>query len=221
MAFLEDKDKKFVEKTLSKLVKKVNILFFTKVIDCEYCSDTHQLLNEITNAGKGNINLEIYDLNTDKEKAEEYKIDKTPAIVLMTEKDHGIRYYGIPSGYEFSSLLEDIQRVAKEESGLSDATKEQLKKIDKPVHLQVFVTPTCPHCPKAVTIAHQFAMENVNIIADMVEASEFQELSAKYRVQGVPRTVIGDEQQSYVEGSVPEHILIDSVLEGYNKIYNL
>ena len=94
-----------------------------------------------------------------------------------------------------------------------------MKIIDKPVHLQVFVTPTCPHCPKAVTIAHQFAMENKNIIADMVDASEFHELASKYRVQGVPRTVIGDDQASFAEGAFPENMLLEKVMEGYSKIY--
>ncbi len=70
-------------------------------------------------------------------------------------KDYGIRYYGIPSGYEFSSLIEDIKLIASGESGLSAQTKQWVADLQDPVHLQVFVTPTCPYCPQAVILAHE------------------------------------------------------------------
>ncbi len=216
MAFLSGKDKEYVEDIFKKLKQKVNILFFTTEIDCEYCPETHKLLKELVEVGHDNINLEVYNMITDKEKAEEYKIDKSPAIVIMGEKDYGIRYYGIPAGYEFSSILEDIQMVAKGQTTLSDKTREELKKIDKPLKLQVFVTPTCPYCPKAVIMAHQLAMESEYITAEMVEATEFPELSSKYNVRGVPRTVIGEDH--FVEGAVPENMFVNAVLEGFAKL---
>jgi alkyl hydroperoxide reductase subunit AhpF len=92
------------------------------------------------------ITLEVYDFVDDKEIAEQYNIDKIPATVVMKggdqAKDYNIRYFGIPSGYEFSSLIEDILMVSAEDSGLSDTTKEYLASLSEPVHLQVFVTPT-------------------------------------------------------------------------------
>jgi alkyl hydroperoxide reductase subunit AhpF len=92
------------------------------------------------------ITLEVYDFVDDKEVAEQYNIDKIPATVVMKggdgAKDYNIRYFGIPSGYEFSSLIEDIMMVSAEDSGLSETTKEYLASLSEPVHLQVFVTPT-------------------------------------------------------------------------------
>jgi glutaredoxin-like protein len=123
-------------------------------------------------------------------------------------------YYGIPSGYEFSSIIEDVMMVSQGESGLSEATKTQVAELTEPVHLQVFVTPTCPYCPRAVRLAHQLALESDLIRADMVEAIEFPHLSVKYQVQGVPRTVINETV--HIEGAVPEPMLMTRFKEAVN-----
>lgn len=79
--------------------------------------------------------------------------------------------------------------------------------------MQVFVTPTCPYCPKAVRLAHKAAIENDNITADMVEATEFPHLSMRYDVRGVPRTVVGENFP--IEGAVPEMEFVEKLVEAY------
>ncbi|MCX8095856.1 MAG: thioredoxin family protein, partial [Caldisericia bacterium] len=106
-------------------------------------------------------------------------------VVMGEEIDYGIRYYGIPAGYEFSSLLESIEMISTGDTQLSQDVIEMVKMIDKPVHIQVFVTPTCPYCPAAVLMGHALALLNKNIKADMVEATEFPQLAYKYNVRGV------------------------------------
>lgn len=142
MPLLRDKDKEDV-KTLfqEKLVNPVRLVNFTQVFECEFCAETRQLMEEVA-ALSDKIELEVYNFAIDKEKAEEYGVDKIPAIAIMGEKDYGIRYYGIPSGFEFSSLIEDIIDVSKGEVELLPATREALAKIPEPLHFQVFVTPT-------------------------------------------------------------------------------
>lgn len=216
MAFLKGKDKEYVENLLKNLPNPVKIVYFTQELNCEYCSDTQQLLNELAELSGDKVKLEMYNFQVDKEKVAEYRVDKVPAIAIVGEKDYGIRYYGIPAGYEFSSLLEDIQTVASGKSGLSEKSIQKIKEIKRPLRLQVFVTPTCPYCPSAVLMAHKIAMENDNITADMVEATEFMELSQKYHVHGVPRTVIGEHH--YIEGAVPEEMFVNNVLQGYLKM---
>lgn len=161
------------------------------------------------------LKLEVYNFVIDKDKVELYGIDKIPAIVILEgDKDFGIRYYGIPSGYEFASLLEDIKMVGTGEVDLNDNLIERVKAIDKDVHLQVYVTPTCPYCPRAVIAAHKFAYLNPKIKADMVEATEFPHLARKYNVMGVPRTVINEND--FIEGAVPEDMLLDKIYENIN-----
>ena len=121
------------------------------------------------------------------------------------------RLYGVPAGYEFSTLIEDILMVSQQQAGLSAQTLNELQKLTQPVNIQVFVTPTCPYCPRAVVLAHQLAMASDLITASMVEANEFPHLSTKYQVYGVPRTVI--EDVIHVEGAVPEALLVEEMMK--------
>jgi len=217
MAFLTEKDKQYIQNLFENLKDDVKLIMFTQEIECQYCRETKQLLEEVA-AISDKITLTIYNFQIDKEIADTYRIDKIPATIIEGKKDYGIRYYGIPSGYEFSSLLEDIVDVSKNESGLSEESRQMLAKVKSPMHLQVFVTPTCPYCPRAVRLAHKLAIENDFITADMVEATEFPHLSVKYSVSGVPRTVIGEDFP--IEGAVPEMTLVEKLLEAYKQSTN-
>ena len=101
--------------------------------------------------------------------------------------------------------------VSAGESGLSAETKEKIKTINKPVHIQVFITPTCPYCPGAVILGHKVAFENDLITADMIEATEFPYLSNKYNVFAVPKIVINEDVQ--FEGALPEPVYVENVLK--------
>lgn len=215
MAFLTEKDQQFVKNLFENIKDDVKLTMFTQELECQYCRETRQILEEVAELSD-KISLSVYNFQTDKEIVEKYKIDKIPATVIEGKKDYGIRYYGIPSGYEFSSLLEDIVDVSTDESGFSQEAKDMLNTIDKPLHLQVFVTPTCPYCPKAVRMANKAAIENKNITSDMVEATEFPHLSMRYDVRGVPRTVIGEDFP--IEGAVPEMAFVEKLVEAYQAI---
>jgi glutaredoxin-like protein len=218
MPFLVGEDSKKVRKILSNIPNKVKIIYFTQELECQFCREIHLLVQEVKEHSNGKIDLEVYNFINDREYVDKYKIDKIPAIAITSEtKDYGIRYYGIPSGYEFSSLLEDIQEVSKGEPSVSEETKKLITKITHPLHLQVFVTPTCPYCPGAVLLAHKLAMLNDNIKADMIEATEFPHLSMRYNVQGVPRTMIGEKDA--IEGALPESNYVKKVMDVYQKLY--
>ena len=217
MALLREEDRTHLIQEFEALQEPVQLLMFTQELECQYCRETRLIAEEVAGLSD-TISVEVYNFVIDKEVAERYNIDKIPAIAILRggdePKDYGIRYYGIPSGYEFSSLIEDIMMISLGESGLSEATKLQLKDLTKPVHIQVFVTPTCPYCPRAVRLAHQLALESDLVRADMVEAIEFPHLSMKYQVQGVPRTVINETV--HIEGAVPEPMLMQRFEEAVN-----
>lgn len=210
MAQLQDKDKEKVKEMFAEMVNPIKLINFTQELECQFCRETRSIIEEVGELSE-KITVELYDFQIDKEKAEQYKIDKIPATVIKGNKDFGIRFFGIPSGYEFSSLLQSIIHVSKEDSGLSENTRKVLKEVTKEVHLQVFITPTCPYCPGAVSLAHNMAMENDLITADMVETTEFPHLSQKYKVMGVPRTVINED--NFVEGALPEDMLLQKILD--------
>jgi predicted DsbA family dithiol-disulfide isomerase len=83
--------------------------------------------------------------------------------------------------------------------------------LKAPIHIQVYVTPTCPYCPRAVVLAHKLALLSENVRADMIEAIEFPHLANKHAVMGVPKSVINETY--YVEGAVPEKSFVDKLLK--------
>ena len=214
MALLNDQIRDQVRNEFDALTGEVKLVLFTQKMECQYCSETRELAEELAGL-TDKIAIEIFDFEDDQEAVETYNIDKIPAMAIVKggdePQDYGIRLYGIPSGYEFSTLLEDILMVSSGDSGLSDQTKTELAELTTPLHLQVFVTPTCPYCPRAVRLAHMMAMESHLVTGDMVEAIEFPHLSNKYNVMGVPRTVINEH--AYLEGAAPEAMLMAKVRE--------
>jgi glutaredoxin-like protein len=183
------------------LVNPVTLTVFTQEIECDYCKEARELIEEI-GLLSDKIKIQVLDFIKDKERAAQYQVDKVPAVVIEGPKKSKVKFYGVPAGYEFNTLIKDIVLVSRGETELTAETKRRLGDIKKPVHVKVFVTPTCPYCPGMVSLAHQFAMENENITADMIEISEFPQLSIKYNVSGVPKTVINESVE--VLGMQPE-----------------
>jgi len=210
MSLIPDEHKEHLKEELNeKLENPVKIVMFTQAVECQFCLQTRQLINEVA-ALNDKIKVEIYDFVADAEKAKQYGIDKVPALIVMGEKDYGIRFYGLPFGYELQTLLEAIINVSRRKTDLSEETKNKLREIKTPVHIQVFVTLTCPYCPIVASIAHKFAIENDLIRADVIDSGEFPHLAQKYAVMGVPKTVI-NEKVDFM-GPVTEEMFVQQVL---------
>ncbi|MEM3697044.1 MAG: thioredoxin family protein [Candidatus Bathyarchaeia archaeon] len=210
MSLIPEEHKEHIKAELQeKMENPVKIVMFTQEVECQFCAQTRQLINELA-ALNDKIRVEIYDFLVDADKAKRYGVDKVPALVIMGEKDYGIRFYGLPYGYEFQTLLESIINVSRGRTDLSEETKNKLKEIKAPVHIQVFVTLTCPYCPMVASTAQKFAIENDLIRADVVDISEFPHLALKYAVMGTPKTVI-NEKVEFV-GAFPEDLFLEHVL---------
>ncbi|HLZ09380.1 MAG TPA: thioredoxin family protein [Chloroflexota bacterium] len=220
MALLQDRERDVLVTHFSRLQAPVRLLVFDEPSGCESCQETHQLVEEIAGLSD-KIETQFVDRVAEPEKATQYGVDKTPAIVLLRggvePRDTGIRFFGIPSGYEFASLVDDIVTVSRDEPELAPETLAWLGTLDRPIHLQVFVTPTCPYCPRAVILAHRLALASNYVRADMVEATEFPEMAQRYRVFGVPRTVINETVA--IEGAVPESRLLDKLKSALTPAY--
>ncbi len=193
-----------------KLVDPVKIVMFTQEIECRYCADTRKLAQELATLSD-KITTEVYDFMADGAKAKEYGIDKIPALAILGKKDYGVRIFGIPYGYELQTLIEAVINVSKGKTDLSDKTKQIIADVKSPVHIQVFVTLTCPHCPTAAAVAHKLAIESNMIKADVIEAGEFPDLAQKYNVIGVPKIIINETVEfvgAFNEDLFAEHVLL-------------
>ena len=210
MPLIGQKEREFLVKEFSeKLVNNVTLFVFSQEVPCIFCKETVDIAMELAQTSP-KIKVEVLDFVRDQTRAKELRIDKIPAIAVIGVKDYGIRFYGIPSGYEFTSLIGAVLDVSRQESGLSEKNKEALKELDRAVHLQVFVTPTCPYCPQTVRLAHRLAIESDMIWSDMVESNEFVTLAQKYAVMSVPKIVINERTE--LSGTVSEDLLVLHIL---------
>ena len=210
MGLIPKEQKQQLKEDFEKNLKgEVRILVFTQETECPFCKQSRELAEEV-GAFSNKIKVEVYDFVKDSEKAKEYQIDKVPAIAVLGKKDYGIRFYGLTYGYEFRPFTESIINVSRGATNLSEETKKKLASIENPVHIQVFVSLTCPYCPLVTSLAHQFAVESDLVRADMVDVSEFPYLGQKYNIMGVPKTVI-NEKTEFV-GAVPEELFVQQVV---------
>lgn len=157
MPLLREADRENLRKELNQLQNPVRLVFFTQALNCEYCGLTKQVLEEVVGLSD-KIELKEYNFVIDRDAVTQYHIARVPAIAVTRlepprllvpgveqqpyERDYGIRYYGVPAGYEFAALIGDILDVSAGESGLTASTKQALQQLTQPLHLQVFTTPT-------------------------------------------------------------------------------
>ena len=143
---LNDDVKKQVSEAFEQLKEPVQIIFFGSKEECELCDDTLKLVEEVA-ALSDLLSVQAFDVHVDAALAENYNVSLTPGLVIAAVGedgpiDYGVRYAGIPSGHEFSSLIQDLLLVSGRDSGLSEQTRKFLAGLKEPVYLQVFVTPT-------------------------------------------------------------------------------
>ena len=197
------------EELTVKLQKPVRLVVFTQEYECPYCAQTRSLVEELASLSD-KIGVEVYDFVADVDKVRGYGVDKVPAVAIVGERDFGLRFYGLPYDYEFGTLLEGIIAVSRGRADISDEARERLKNVKVPVHIQVFVTLTCPYCPSVASLAFKFAVESDFVRADVVDVGEFPHVGHKYAVMGVPKTVINEKVEFL--GAVPEDVFLEHVL---------
>jgi glutaredoxin-like protein len=231
MAFIGPDDQNQLRADFAAMTRRVHLLFFTQALGCATCLQTRQILDELP-ALSEMIVIDEVNFVLEGARAEQYAIDRVPAIAIVYEDDLGsdrspitgppatsaepplrdsrMRFLGMPGGYEFISLVQAILLAGGRKSQLSDASRERLAAVDKPVTMHVFTTPSCPHCPRAVTIAHEMAFASPHVRAFAVEATEYPDLARRYRVTGVPKTVVDDDIE--ILGALPEDDFVNQAL---------
>ncbi len=193
MALFQEKIRQQLGDILAKMDREVILVFFTQEIECPACRETRIFLEEMSSLND-KLKLEIYNFVIDAETAKRYNVDKIPAIVVIDEKrtDYGIKFYGLPGGYEVNSFLSAVLEVSGVKEQLSEGLVQRIDEVDRDVHIQVFVGLGCPHCPGAVSVAHRLALESPAVRSDMIDTGAFIPLAQKYNVTGVPKIVFND-----------------------------
>jgi glutaredoxin-like protein len=212
MALLSEQDRQTVRGHLAVIEEPVRLLFFTQTFGApDSVRVAKQVLDEIVSLCE-HLTLEEVNFVLEQDRARQYGVEQIPAIVLLRgDQDTRIRFLGAPAGYEFMSLIEAVILAGTNDSGLTpDSRALVAEHVLTPLTIHVFVTPTCPHCPRAVTLAHRLAVESPLITASCVEATEFMDLSRRFRVTGVPKTVVNESIE--ILGALPEDLFVRTVV---------
>lgn len=206
--FINEDVKKMLGDILVDMVDDVHVKLFVDTLDCDTCTESNQLLNEIAEINS-KIKYELVD--GDKTEGAKYGVTAYPTIVVLDKdlNDKGVRFMGIPAGHEINALLAALLDMSGKPLDLDEETVAAIKDIDQETNIKVFVTLSCPHCSGAVTKAHRIAMLNPYVKAEMVEAQTFPQLSAQFNVSSVPKIVINDSKEFV--GNQPMDVFIDTI----------
>jgi alkyl hydroperoxide reductase subunit AhpF len=152
MALISPSDQEKLREAFADMSRSVRLLFFTQTLDCDTCLQTRQILDELTPLSD-KITIEEVNLILERDTAKTYGIDRAPAVAITYQepspgspedawKDSRIRFLGAPAGYEFISLVQGVLLAGGREPQLSDASRDRLAAVNRPVTMQVFTTPT-------------------------------------------------------------------------------
>jgi alkyl hydroperoxide reductase subunit AhpF len=142
MALISDEVAEQLKGEFARLARPVRLAVFSQALADPESEQVRRLVEELGELDS-HLSVESYNFVLDKDEVASLGIVRIPAIaVLGADKDYGIRFYGLPSGYEFGTLVDAVIDVSGGDSGLSDETRAALAALDRPVHVQVFSTPT-------------------------------------------------------------------------------
>ena len=190
-------------------------LFSTNLIlgnnNSEYIDFTKEFLNELSEMS-GQIHLDFDDMYGGE--AKERGITVSPTVIIGYGNGwYPVQYFGAPAGYEAGSFIEAISMISRGDSALNASSREKLKNIDRDMLIETYVTPACPHCPKAVVLSNQIAIESGGkIVSRCIEAQEMMDRARMFNVSSVPQQVINEEKESITIGVQQEKTFVNQVL---------
>jgi thioredoxin 1 len=198
------------EKFQRELQNEVSLFVFVGPENEEYCDFTVQLCEELSELDSRIAPTVYQDSNGE---AIRLAITRTPTVLIGWDQGYKVKYTGAPVGQEAGGFIETISLVSRGESGLRGDSRAKLQNMDRDVSIQVYVTPNCPHCPRAVLLAHQIAIESKAWVeSECVEASQNMDLARRFNVSSVPRQVINGDMDSVSIGVQREAEFVNDVL---------
>jgi alkyl hydroperoxide reductase subunit AhpF len=142
MPILATRDQDAVRQEFQRIQGPVKLVVFSQeLVAGDLCRQNEQLAREVAELND-HITVEVLNPAIDRERAEAYGVEQVPAIVVEGARDYGIRFLGIPSGYEFSNLIDSIIVASSGEPQLTEATRAALGALTSEVEIKVFSTPT-------------------------------------------------------------------------------
>jgi glutaredoxin-like protein len=189
----------------------VRLAVYTRAAGCDTCADTLAIADEVATLSP-HLSVEARDLDTPGVAS---GVEQAPVIAVLRDVDGafadvGVRLVGAPLEHELTALADAILTVGRGEPELGAESLRRLATLTHPVHIQVFSTPTCVYCPRAVALAHRLAVASPLVTATAYSVIEFPDLIRRYKVTGVPKIVVDTGVE--LLGAQPEAAMVDAVL---------
>jgi alkyl hydroperoxide reductase subunit AhpF len=126
---------------LADLPAPVTLVSYTPDVESWSSRAERELLERVA-AASDRLTLRVRAERWDASREAAVGIRRTPCLAIIGARDPGIRYYGLPDGYELATFVELIRAVSSERPGLAPSTVAALGALATPVHLEVFASPT-------------------------------------------------------------------------------
>jgi glutaredoxin-like protein len=177
--------------------------------ECVYCEDVRKLLDELA-ALSPRIALTKHDIEDDATLAKELGVDKAPGTVIRGMANRPVRYFGMPSGNPFLGFVETLIDAARGPAPLGADAAKTLRRLKSDVTVQVFVLPACTYSPLVARAAVRLALHSVRVKTSIIEVAEYPEIVQRYRIPGVPLTVVNDAIA--ITGAMNDAVLAQNLL---------
>jgi alkyl hydroperoxide reductase subunit AhpF len=154
MAIFNDQDRQKLTGIFAALKDRVQIVYFTQEFECAGCRETSEFLEEVC-ALNGKLVLRRKDFEKDRDEASRLGVERIPGITILTSggEKSGVNFYGVPAGYEINSFIASVLEMSGVEQPFAPDVARRIAAIARPLHIQVFVSLSCPYCPAAVITA--------------------------------------------------------------------
>jgi thioredoxin 1 len=213
----DDQTRQYIkEKFEEELTNDVYIKFFSSNLltaddVTQYVDFTRDFLKELSEIDS-RIHVEDDDMYG--EEAKKRDITVSPSVIIGDGNGwYPVQYFGAPAGHEAASFVEAISMISRRDSALDPSSRDKLEHIDRDVLIETYVTPNCPHCPRAVILSNQIAVESGGrIVSRCIEAQEMMDRARMFNVSSVPQQVINEEHGSVTIGVQQEKTFVNQVL---------
>ena len=189
-----------------------NLIMGTGDGNSEYVDFTKDFVKELSEL-HDKIHVAFEDMYG--EEAKKRDITVSPSVIIGDGNGwYPVHYFGAPAGYEAGSFIEAVSMISRRESALDPSSRKKLGHIDRDLLIETYVTPGCPHCPRAVVLSNQIAIESGGtIVSRCIEAQEMMGRAQLFNVSSVPQQVINEERDSVTIGVQQEQTFVNQVLE--------
>lgn len=177
--------------------------------ECPTCEQTQQLIEEVAGASP-KITLNLHDFFGDAAIAAEMGVSQIPALILGDDKPPRMKFYGAPLGYQMAAIVETIRFMSRGVSPLRNDTRRSLRRLTRPVHVQVIVSPEEQSGAETAYTAFAMANESDRLSVEAVQIRDFPSLARALGVNSLPLVLINDLHR--LAGPVSEERLLEQIL---------